>query len=93
MKKRLHPIKARAQRRAHVEQSPQEFRYGWIGPRAAIRHLDLGSQSALYRLIKEWELPYGRMGRLYRFRRDHLDEWLLRRGPTAFAALEARESA
>lgn len=53
-----------------------EFLYGWIEPAAAMQHLGVHSLSALYRLIDEWRLPYGRLGRRYRFRRADLDQWL-----------------
>ena len=52
-----------------------EFRYGWIGAQAAMKHLDLNSTSALYRLINEHRLPFGRKGRHYIFRRADLDQW------------------
>jgi len=59
----------------------REFLWGWIGPREAMRHLGLGSLSALYRLINEHNLPYGRAGKQYRFRRADLDEWMAVRSP------------
>lgn len=77
--KRLQSVHARTERGTDVDQASQEFRYGWIGPRAAMQHLGIGSPSALHRLIVGWQLPYGRLGRLYRFRRADLDQWLLRR--------------
>lgn len=55
--------------------------YDWIGPAGAIQHLGLPSLQALYRLIRDHRLPFGRVGRQYRFRRDHLDAWALRRAP------------
>ncbi|MGB7220759.1 MAG: helix-turn-helix domain-containing protein [Vicinamibacterales bacterium] len=58
-----------------------EFRYGWITPQEALRHLGLGSLSALYRLLREQRLPYGRMGKRYRFRRADLDQWLTEHQP------------
>lgn len=61
--------------------------YRWITPAEAIAHLGIGSLSALYFLIKEHKLPYGRLGRRYRFRRDHLDQWLLVRGPEAMTSV------
>ena len=41
----------------------------------AIAYLKLGSQSALYRLIREHGLPFCRVGRLYRFDRAEVDAW------------------
>jgi len=40
-----------------------------------IAYLNLGSQSALYRLIREHGLPFCRVGRLYRFDRAEIDAW------------------
>lgn len=42
----------------------------------AITYLRLGSQSALYRLIREHRMPFLRVGRLYRFDRAELDAWM-----------------
>lgn len=74
--KSLQRVQAGTERGAQVDQASQEFRYGWIGPEAAMRHLGIDSLSALYRLIKEWRLPCGRIGRRYRFRRVDLDQWV-----------------
>jgi excisionase family DNA binding protein len=41
----------------------------------AIAYLKLGSQSALYRLIREHRLPFCRRGRLYFFDVRELDAW------------------
>jgi len=49
----------------------------------AVAYLKLGSLSALYRLIREHRLPYGRAGRSYRFNRHHLDRWLEVRGESS----------
>lgn len=72
------------------QQLDQLAYYGWIGPAAAMRHLDIHSLSALYRLIKDHRLPFGRVGRRYRFRRDQLDQWVAVRGVDAMAAVERR---
>jgi len=42
----------------------------------AIAYLKLGSQSALYRLIREHRLPCGRRGRLYLFDTREIDAWV-----------------
>lgn len=42
----------------------------------AIAYLRIGSESALYRLIREHQLPFLRVGRLYRFDRAEVDAWL-----------------
>lgn len=41
----------------------------------AIAYLRLGSQSALYRLVREHRLPFCRRGRLYLFDTRELDAW------------------
>lgn len=41
----------------------------------AIAYLNVGSESALYRLIREHQLPFRRVGRLYRFDRADVDAW------------------
>lgn len=58
-----------------VTEAEREYLYGWIDGRAAMRHLGLGSQTALYRLITDHRLPYGRVGNRYRFKRIDLDAW------------------
>lgn len=88
LKADLKPVQSRTEIRADRDHGSQEFRYGWIGPNEALRHLGLHSLSALYRLIKEWELPFGRMGNRYRFRRADLDHWITVRGGSALAAVE-----
>jgi len=42
----------------------------------AIAYLRLGSQSALYRLVREHRLPCCRRGRLYLFDTRELDAWV-----------------
>lgn len=79
----LKAVQAFAEAGTDTDQSSQEFRYGWIGPEAAMRHLGVtGHVNNLYHLINEWELPHGRLGRLYRFRRADLDQWLTRHTST-----------
>lgn len=87
--KPLHSVKPLAQAGAGLDQAAQHFRYGWIDAHAAMAYLDIRSLSALYRLIAEHELPFGRVGRRYRFRRDQLDQWVGRRGVAALAAVKA----
>ncbi len=82
----LHAIQPRAETRHHQDQPSQEFRYGWIGPVDAMAHLSIRSRSMLYRAIKEWQLPCSRLGRLYRFRRADLDQWMAQQGRTFLAA-------
>lgn len=40
-----------------------------------ITYLKLSSTSALYRLVREHQLPYCRVGRLYRFDVREVDAW------------------
>lgn len=42
----------------------------------AILYLKLGSQSALYRLVREHRLPFCRRGRLYLFDTREIDAWV-----------------
>lgn len=39
-------------------------------------YLQLGSESALYRLVREHGLPFCRVGRRYRFDRLDVDAWV-----------------
>lgn len=41
-----------------------------------IAYLQIGSPSALYRLITEHHLPHGRRGRLYLFEEGEIDAWV-----------------
>lgn len=76
MKRALHAVQSSAHLSHELDHVTQEFRYGWIDAGAAMRHLGVGSSSALYRLINQWRLPCSRLGRLYRFRRCDLDQWM-----------------
>lgn len=93
MKRHAQAFRAQAEqssRALDTANQAREFRYGWIPPHAAMAHLGIHSLSALYRLITEHGLPFGRVGRRYRFRRDHLDQWTERRGPEALAMVAKR---
>jgi excisionase family DNA binding protein len=48
----------------------------YLTAREAIAYLKLGSQSALYRLVREHRLPSCRRGRLYLFDTRELDAWV-----------------
>lgn len=52
----------------------------WLTPKDAIVYLGLGSKQALYRLIRDHRLPYGRIGRRYRFSKRRLDLWVESKG-------------
>ena len=47
----------------------------YLTAKETIAYLRLGSQSALYRLIREHRLPVCRVGRRYRFDLRELDAW------------------
>ena len=48
----------------------------YLTGREAMAYLKLGSQSALYRLIREHRMPFCRVGRSYRFDVRELDAWM-----------------
>lgn len=52
----------------------------WLTPAQTLTYLQIGSLSALYRLIKEQRLPFGRVGRKYRFSPQQLDRWIESKG-------------
>lgn len=88
MASRLEPIHTVTEQRHHGDQLA-EYR-AWIGPHLAMQHLGIHSLSALYRLIREHRLPFGRVGRCYRFRRDHLDRWVEVRGVEALSVISRK---
>jgi len=47
----------------------------YLTAREAMAYLKVGSQSTLYRLIREHRMPFCRIGRLYRFDQAELDAW------------------
>lgn len=57
-----------------------------------VEYLQLGSANAVYRLITEHRLPYGRVGRKYRFNKFHVDQWVEVRGTRDLAALAGKAS-
>jgi len=48
----------------------------YLTARELIEYLRLGSQSALYRLIAQHQLPSCRRGGMYLFDREEVDAWL-----------------
>lgn len=52
----------------------------WLTPAQAMTYLQIESLSALYRLIHQQRLPFGRMGKRYRFSPTQMDQWLASRG-------------
>lgn len=74
MKRRLQARDAKTQQPVRAIDSPH------LTPNEAVAYLRLGSLGALYYAVNELGLPYGRIGRKFRFRKDHLDRWLEVRG-------------
>jgi excisionase family DNA binding protein len=70
VKRRPNPIAARAPQPPRTVESP------YLTAREAIAYLRLGSESALYRLIREHRLPVCRRGRLYLFDKREIDAWV-----------------
>lgn len=58
----------------------------------AVQYLRLPSLRALYRAIKEHRLPFGRIGRQYRFHKAHLDRWLEVVGAPVLTGLRPSQS-
>lgn len=52
----------------------------WLTAREACVYLRLTSRSAITRLIREYHLPYFRLGTTLRFHKGQLDAWLMARG-------------
>lgn len=60
----------------------------WMSSEEAAGYLGLPSVGALYHLLEDHhDLPYGRVGRSYRFHRDQLDRWIERRSPSVLRRL------
>ena len=47
----------------------------WLTLEEAAKHLKIG-KSTIYRLAREGDLPAHRMGRLWKFKKDEVDEWV-----------------
>ena len=52
----------------------------WLTAREACVYLRLTSRSAITRLMREYHLPYFRLGTTLRFHKGQLDAWLMARG-------------
>lgn len=61
----------------------------WLTSEQAVQYLQVGSLSALYRLIHTRRLPFGRVGKAYRFLPAQLDAWVLRNQQPLKLAREA----
>ena len=65
----------------------------YLTARETIAYLRIGSQSALYRLIREHALPFCRVGRLYRFDQRELEAWMRGFGSALDRLRQERRSA
>lgn len=63
-------------RPAQAQQSQRAIDSPYLSAHEAVVYLRLGSLSALYRLINEHRLPFGRLGRSYRFDKRELDAFV-----------------
>jgi excisionase family DNA binding protein len=59
----------------HLAHQPRQIVSPYLTAAEAIDYLKLGSDSALYRLIREHKLPTCRRGRLYLFDVREVDAW------------------
>jgi excisionase family DNA binding protein len=55
---------------------------GWLKIRDVSEYTGL-SVSALYTLVSKRQIPYGKAGRLLRFKREDIDSWLKRHTDTS----------
>lgn len=78
---------------AQGQQAPRPIDTPHLTAHEAVQYLRLPSLRALYRAIKEHRLPYGRIGRSYRFHKLHLDRWLEVVGTAALRPVTHRKSA
>jgi len=88
---RLQPVSAAFQvrlRDVDGTQTTREVYSNLMTSREVISYLRLGSLRALYRHIKENNLPFRRVGRDYRFHRMDIDAWTM---PTG--SIESRKRA
>lgn len=59
----------------HLAHQPRQIVSPYLTTEEAVSYLKLGSDSALYRLIREHRLPTCRRGRLYLFDTREIDAW------------------
>lgn len=59
----------------HLAHQPRQIVSPYLTAAEAVDYLKLGSDSALYRLIREHKLPTCRRGRLYLFDVREIDAW------------------
>lgn len=72
----LQRVHSRGQASDERDEFPQQPRSPYLTAREAVDYLRLGSESALYRLVREHGLPNLRRGRLYLFDTREIDAWL-----------------
>jgi excisionase family DNA binding protein len=63
-------------RALHVAHRPREIASPYLTAKECVAYLRLPSLQALYRLITDHQLPYGRRGRIYLFDTRTLDRWI-----------------
>jgi len=77
---RLQPVSAKLEQRLRAADGShltRETVSPYLTSREVISYLRLGSLRALYRHIKENNLPFRRVGRDYRFHRLDIDAWTM----------------
>lgn len=61
---------------ASAQHSDRAFHSPYLTAHEAVDYLRLGSLNALYRLVHEHRLPFGRRGRTYIFDTRKIDRWV-----------------
>lgn len=74
-----------------AKEAPRAVDSPYLTSEEAVAYLRLGSSSALYRLIREHRLPYGRLGRQLRFDKRELDAFVAGHG-SAIEMMRARRA-
>lgn len=70
--------------------APRQIDSPYLNAADAVTYLRLGSLQALYRLVTEHQLPFGRRGRIYIFDTRKIDRWIEHSGSGALAFGSAR---
>lgn len=78
------------QRGAHAGDERRPVESPYLTSAEALVYLRLRSLSNLYRLMREYRLPYGRCGRTLRFDMRELDAWVKGHG-SAIEMVRARK--
>ena len=66
------------------------MREPWVSIDDVARHLDIARET-VYRWIDTKGLPAHKVGRLWKFKLDEIDEWVLSGGASQQSAREERE--